>query len=619
VNLKTPADVENALTSARQTLMILRSQVQAGQVERDYFIQRLDALSQLLEALSQTQREQAGSQGFNKLYEVSRALGASLDLDEVLKQVMDAIIALSGAERGILMLLNDDGELEVRSARNFDQETLNSDELALSRTINRQVFEQGEAVLTTNAAEDPRYAGQASIVANQLRSIMAVPLRVRGKIIGVVYVDNRIRSSLFRESDLQLLDAFAAQAAVAIENARLFEETDEKLARRVEELTTLQWIDRQLNENLDMSKASELTVNWVLRLSKAQSAALALFDASHKELNLVASNGQPHPLMQIGRPLSSDHALVKQVLQTGQAAQSMAEDGTTLFAVPIRREKQTIGLILLHANAEAPLDKDMQALLARISDRAASAIENGRLYTEVKAANLAKSEFVSMVAHELKSPMTSIRGYADLMLQLGNLEGSNKDFVERIRASVERMETLVQDLSDVSRIESGHLRIDLTEVDLREVLAEAKAGTIMQIEERGHRYEEDLPAVLPKVRADPARAVQIFLNLLSNAYKYTPNGGLIRLQVRPEGDMVWVSVQDTGIGLSPEELNNLGKKFWRSSNEHALKQRGTGLGFSITRQLIELMGGKLTIHSELGKGSTFTVGLPISHNNKEAA
>src|SRR5258708_23962059 len=130
----------------------------------------------------------------------------------------------------------------------------------------------GQAIVTTNAQEDPRFAGQQSVVTNALRSIMASPVRVRGEVIGVTYVDNRVRTGLFSERDLEFLDAFAAQAAIAIDNARLFSATDQALAARVDELTMLQRIDRQLNETLDSAKAMSITLEWASRMSHAQSA-----------------------------------------------------------------------------------------------------------------------------------------------------------------------------------------------------------------------------------------------------------------------------------------------------------------------------------------------------------
>ncbi len=185
-------ELDAALTSARQTLSILRSQAQSGRVDAAFFEGRLKSVEDVLSQIA-TERQQTSQQGrIAKLYEVSRAIGSSLDLQTVLNQVMDAIIALTEAERGFLLIQDDDGNLTIPVRRNFDQETIGVDAVSISRTVTNRVLESDQAIITTNAQEDPRFSNQASIVAHALRSIMASPLRVRGKVIGVVYVDNRV-------------------------------------------------------------------------------------------------------------------------------------------------------------------------------------------------------------------------------------------------------------------------------------------------------------------------------------------------------------------------------------------------------------------------------------------
>ncbi len=183
----------------------------------------LSALESTLHRLAQQATAfEEGRQKLLALAEVSQAVNSSLELDEVLRLVMDTIIQLTGAERAFLMLRDQNGEMVTRVARNWEQESINESEFAISRTVIRRVLENGEAVLTTNAQEDPRFGGQESIVAYSLRSILCVPLKVKSELIGVIYTDNRVRTGIFSESDRELLTVFADQAAIAIENARLF-------------------------------------------------------------------------------------------------------------------------------------------------------------------------------------------------------------------------------------------------------------------------------------------------------------------------------------------------------------------------------------------------------------
>jgi len=613
---RTGRQLDMAIASARQTITLLLSQARARRVDPDYLAGRLEMLGLVLEEIVAERLDTTQQQRLAALYEVSRLIGSSLDVQIVLNEVMDAIIKLTGAERGFLMLLDDDGNLVPRVARNIDQQTLESGDFRVSRTVTRQVVDSGQPVLTTNAQEDPRFAGQASVIAHALRSIMATPLRVRGRVIGVVYVDNRARAGLFKPQDLAALDTFAGQAAVAIDNARLFSETDQALQARVEELSMLRRMDRDLNEAIGAGQVMGVTLEWAMRLSGAASSALGLIETAPEgagalRIAACAGDGPLPPGISEGAILPLDGGDALAAALTGTEAEHVpAGEGLVLLVVPIRPENRPGGALILAG--EQPFSADACDLATRMAARAAVALENTRLFEAVRAADRAKSEFVSIVAHELKVPMTSIAGYADLLKIGGPITDQQAEFITRIKNNVQRMKVLVSDLSDISRIESGNLRMELRPVDPRGPLAQAREDASPQIAERGHTLVEDIAPDLPPVLADPNRLTQTLLNLLSNAYKYTPDGGTITLRAWPEGDRVAFSVQDTGIGLSAEEITRLGTKFWRADNEYAISQPGTGLGFAITRNLIALMHGELTIESAPGRGSTFTFTLPVA-------
>ncbi len=613
---RTGRELDMAIASARQNIALLASQARANRVDTEYLISRLDGLGRLLEDLVAERGGEGNDQQLRALYEVSRLIGSSLDLQTVLDQVMDAIIKLTKAERGFLMLLDDDGVLIPRVARNFDQETLNQSDFQVSRTITRQVVDSGQAVLTTNAQEDPRFAGQASVVAHALRSIMATPLRLRGRVTGVVYVDNRAHTGLFKPADLAALDAFAGQASVAIDNARLFAETDQALQARVEELSTLRRMDLELNEAIGGGAVMQITLKWVSRMADATGSALGLIELDADEqpaLRIMMCDNcadLPKGIEEGATIALGEHSALGRVLAESEAQSSSDGDNHHLLFVPITHENRPIGVIILGAGHD--FSEDQRDLVTRMTARAAVAIQNTRLFEAVKAADRAKSEFVSVVAHELKVPMTSISGYADLLKVAGSISEQQAEFIEKIKSNVTRMKILVSDLSDISRIESGNLRMDLAPVDPYAVIAQARDGAHTQIEERHHIYVEEVPGDLPPVLADANRLTQVLLNLLSNAYKYTPDGGTITLLAGLAGGRVSFSVRDTGIGMTEEDLARLGTKFWRADNDHAISQPGTGLGFAITRNLIALMHGELNIESEPGQGSTFTFTIPIA-------
>jgi K+-sensing histidine kinase KdpD len=601
---------DQEIINMRHNINLLRSQIQAGRVDGTFLTRQADKIADLLERIEAEQKERRAAGRFEALYNVSRLLGSSLDLETVLDQVMDAILQLTGAERGFLMLRDDDGEVTVKTARNFDQQTLSSDKFKYSRTIVNQVMDGGQPVVTTNAAEDPRFAGQASIVGQALRSIMATPLRARGRVIGVVYVDNRAIAGLFDEDDLAALDAFAGQAAIAIDNARLFSATDQELQARVEELTQLRRIDMQLNETLDADKAMSITLEWACRLSGAATGYLGLVENEPPRVRAVHSYGFPADQTQILQ-LDAMYPETLTVAQTGEAfAFESSRPGHFVLIVPVRREHKVIGVVVL--TSEGRCSDMQQDLVERVVARASVAIENARLYAAVQAADIAKSEFVGIVAHDLKVPMTSILGYADLTLLGGGLADRQTEFLNKIRDTVRRMEMLVSDLADISRIESGHFYMNETQVTIADIVQAVRDSTMTQLQARKHTFVENVSDHLPELTTDYYRLLQVLTNLVSNAIKYTPDGGTITMAVQPVGSAIEFSVSDTGIGLTPEGIMMLGTKFWRSDDDFTRSQPGTGLGFAITRSLVEQMGGEMRIESEVGKGSTFTFSLPVT-------
>lgn len=233
---------------------------------------------------------------------------------------------------------------------------------------------------------------------------------------------------------------------------------------------------------------------------------------------------------------------------------------------------------------------------------------------EAVAANKSKSEFISVVSHELKLPMTSIKGYSDLMLAgaTGPLNENQTSFLTTIRNNVNRMATLVSDLADISRIESGNLRLEPRSVPIWDVIDEVVTLTRTQMTEKNQIVTVDIPTELPKAWCDRNRLAQVLTNLVSNANKYTPEGGAIVVQAIRKNGMIQVKVQDDGHGMTPEDQAKLFSKFFRSADDKIREAPGTGLGLSITKNLIELQGGKVWFESEFRKGTSFYFTVPIS-------
>lgn len=575
--------------------------------------------------MSENSLESQQQARLSALYEVSSQLGKSLDLDEVLNQVMDSIIQLTGAERGILMLFDEDnGQLVTRAARNVDQKTINADDMNISRTVVERAVASGSGVLTNNAQEDARFSGQQSVVGFQLRSIMCAPLQARSFTLGAVYVDNRLLSGVFEEADLDLLVTFANQAAVAIENARLFTQTDGALARRVEELSIFQRIDQQLNKSLELNRVLSSSLNWAIALINADGGSIGLFEQPEEAppyLHLMVFRGADE--VDEVRHVSLEHPIVKRVLaQNGSVlshdvTEDESIDGTPAnvqLAVPIEQGGKISGLITLETQHGREINAEDIAFVERLADRAAVAINNAQLYEQINAANDAKSEFVSLVAHELRVPMTSIKGYADLIVSgvAGPLNEQQSQFLEVIRRNLLRMSTLISDLSDINRIESGRMKFESRAFDIRETVEDVTGSLQERIEARQQTIEIEIADNVTDVYADPTRVAQMLTNLVSNANKYTLDGGQIFIRVTCDDQFAIVAVKDTGIGISEEDQKKLFTQFFRAEDYEVREQPGWGLGLSIVRKMVEAQGGQIDFESEHGQGSTFTFTVPLS-------
>lgn len=264
-----------------------------------------------------------------------------------------------------------------------------------------------------------------------------------------------------------------------------------------------------------------------------------------------------------------------------------------------------------------PTKRELQVYFASV--RNADGAYLGRLVvfrdvTQERKVERLKSEFVSLVTHEFRTPLTSIKGYTEMMLDgdTGKLNQEQVEFLETVLRNANHLSELVEELLDVSRIESGAMRLDIEEVRIESVIKDIATRMRPQLENKDQNLLVDIPVDTPMVEGDSTRITQILMNLVSNAHKYTPSGGRIEISVQVSGDYLQVDVSDNGIGLSEDEQQKLFSKFFRAENPETIKEGGTGLGLWITRSLVEMQGGEIDVESTLGKGSTFSFTIPVS-------
>jgi signal transduction histidine kinase len=293
-----------------------------------------------------------------------------------------------------------------------------------------------------------------------------------------------------------------------------------------------------------------------------------------------------------------------------------------LLGVPMLRDGQPIGILTVNWRESGPIAEKFIRLLQTFADQAVIAVENVRLFNEIQeksrqlqVANKHKSDFLANMSHELRTPLNAIIGFSEVMLSgmTGPMADKQKEFTNDIRDSGKHLLGLINDILDLSKIEAGRMELDRVQFDLRQAMDNALTLVRGRAERHGINLETVVDAEVGDYNGDERKFKQIMLNLLTNAVKFTPQGGTVTMAAhRVDGSYVF-SVKDTGIGIAKEDHSKVFEEFKQVGTDYARKAEGTGLGLTLTRRLVELHGGEIFLESEPGKGSTFTFNLPIEH------
>ncbi len=587
--------------------------------------------SRLLEESEQRARQ------LSTLNEVSRDLGSTLELDPLLERVLNSAVDILNCEAGSLFLVDEEtDELVFEVTVGPVADNLVGQRLPPGTGLVGKSVATRRPVIANDVLRSKDWFDKADEQTGfRTESLLVVPMIVKENVIGVIEVINKRNGMPFTTEDQELLMAFAGQAAVAYENARLYTMTDQALAARVEELSVMQRIDRELNTSLDVRRAMRITLNWAMRQAGFSAGLIGVLEEDG--LRIMASDGyssELQPYEQTYFPVESP--TLQDAIESGQpqwftlegdlSASRILQDARSQMVAPIRREAAVIGLMVLESRDEMSAQADTASFLARLVDHAAIAISNAQLYAAVEEANRAKSEFVSMVSHELKTPMTAIRGYTDLLLAgaVGPVNEAQGNFLSTIRFNIERMQVLVSDLADVARIEAGRLRLSFSRVSIGRIVSEVVRSTQALVDAKSQQLFVDIPEDLPDVWGDQGRLIQVLTNLVSNANKYSPPEASIYITAEhtanhwdPDGapEVVHVAVRDTGFGIKEEDQHKIFSKFFRAEDEEIRNAPGTGLGLNITKTLIEMQGGVIWFESEYRKGTTFHFTVPVAEAN----
>ena len=572
------------------------------------------------------------------LNEIGQAVSSTLDLETLLRTILARATQLAGADAAVMSEYDDRSEeFQPRASHNFEQEIvdafhrvpLRKGEGAVGRLADTHAPVQIPDIAPHGAYE----SGLRGVLTRfGYRSLLAIPLLREDQLIGGLVICRKTPGE-FAADVVDLLTTFAAQSALAIQNARLYAET----TGREREATKLYEITSQLASNLDADRVLDLITAQTIGLLGCDASGLYTYDEARggltfhrgihldpeltRDLVLTPGEGVAGRAFQERRPVWTGDRLADPALQYTPTADILIQSKAprAYMAVPILSRGEVYGVLVdyfFEPHGFTP--KEIQ-LLSTLADHAAIAIENVRLLQEIRAksrelevASRHKSEFLANMSHELRTPLNAVIGFADVLLErmFGELNEKQEEYLHDIRESGRHLLSLIGDILDLSKVEAGRMELELTDVDVTQAIQDA----LTLVRERSHRRGIALKLAaderLAAVRGDERKIKQVLLNLLSNAIKFTPEGGRIDVRAALQDGCAEISVSDTGVGIAPEDQEAVFEEF-RQIGTSAAKQEGTGLGLALCQKFVELHGGRIWVRSEVGRGTTFTFTLPV--------
>ncbi|HEU4451521.1 MAG TPA: GAF domain-containing protein, partial [Longimicrobium sp.] len=586
------------------------------------------------------------------LAEASRVLSTSLDYRATLAAAMRMAVPRL-ADFASLYLLDESGRAQAVDAAHADPEA----EPAVRELVRlhvpsadggtpvSRVLATGEPVLLPEMAEEAIGAAIEDDTTRRVlhslapRSVMAVPLRAEGRIVGVMSFAMGSSGRRYGDTDLALAEELARRAATAVENARLH--AAERDARRAAEAAAertaqLQAVTAALSEARTPAEVADVVIREGLSSLGAVAGWLVELTPEGDALEALRTRGYPDEVVERFRRFALDAPIpLADAVRAGEPVylESVEErdrryphlrefsvlGNGAWVSVPLLVEGRAVGGIGLTFREARAFGAELRAFILALARQSAMALERARLFeaeqrarAEAEGANRAKFQFLTTMSHELRTPLNAIAGYVELLeLEIrGPLNAEQREYLARVRRSQTHLLGLINDVLNFARIETGHVHFDVRDVPLDETLQEVEALIGPQVQARGLEYEYRRFDPRCTVRADAEKVRQIILNLLSNAVTFTPPGGRIVMECENGDGTVTVRVHDTGVGIPADKQGTIFDPFVQVNAGYTRPTEGTGLGLAISRDLARAMGGELRVQSAEGEGSLFTLTLP---------
>lgn len=528
------------------------------------------------------------------LFRIASELVSSLDVDRVLHQTLSILRDGVQAERGLIAVVDTlSGRLLLRASIGYPYHIPPGGQAApagLQEGVVGWVMGRRSPLVISDVEKDDRWTSLPEDMGT--RSAIVVPiLGGGGEAFGALILQSS-QVGAFDDMDLRLVETAAVQLGNALNNAELYRLIREQ-AERLGGMLRTQQIEAAKSHAILEGIADGVLVT-------DPNGRVVLFNAAAERI------------LGIKREEALGRMFDEMVGLYGSMAREWAlhveqwrESPETHHAGQFLAQRIELGerFISVHLSPVISSGQEFLGLVSVFRD----------ITTEVQA-DRAKSDFVSMVSHELRTPMTAVKAYVDLLLMgtPGPLNDQQRKFLKVVKSNSERLIDLVSDLLDISRIEAGKVKLERQPVDMNELIEQVVMTIMPNVEEKGQTIRALVPAGLPKAYGDPARLTQILTNLVGNAYKYTPEGGEITVYAYVRHGMMHVAVQDTGIGISPENQRKVFERFYRVDDPGVRETTGTGLGLSIAALLVQMHGGQIWVESEVGEGSIFYFTVPLA-------